>query len=359
MLNILRITLLVTFASLALNVSAQKQIIRGFVSDIKTQKPLKNVHVIILGTVKGATSNEAGAFELILNSVNGQDLVISHIGYKTQQVKVTTSGELSIGLEPEVTDLRSINLVLYPKKLPDWELIRKIEARLGHSKPQEEFNIVESGAIYPNGMEAFQIELGNALLPEFPQDWKSNLTIRFTVDPSGTATDIFSTDSALIKPARMREIFSKLSTWTPATQQQIKVPQQFSVDVIRQEVPEFEMRDHWGMYRFIEKNLRYPPGAAKAGIRGIVDFTLHLNDDGTIMEVKILRDIGEGCGAEVERVVSSIPPEHTIHLLSKTGFKSFEMPVYFYLGGPKPGAFSMILAGDEDTLILPGVSVIR
>lgn len=355
----LRISLLTALTFLALHLNAQKQVIRGTVSDISAQKPLRKAHVILLGTVNGVTCDEAGSFALVLNSGKGERLVVSHIGYKTQEVEVPTLGELTIGLEPEVTELMSINLVLYPREVPDWEAVREVEARLKRPSTQPEFTVLESGATYPNGMFAFKIDLGNALLPEFPQDWQSLFTIRFTVDASGTATDISSSDSTLIKPARLKEIFASLSTWTPATQHQLKVPQQFSVDVVRQAIPVFEKREHSELYRFIEKTLRYPPGAAKAGLRGIVEFSLRLNDDGTIRGVKILRDIGEGCGAEVVRVVSSIPPEHTQQLLSKTGFKRFTMPIYFYLGGPKPGSLSMILASDEATLVLPGASVIR
>lgn len=57
------------------------------------------------------------------------------------------------------------------------------------------------------------------------------------------------------------------------------------------------------MYAFIEKELKYPIMARRNRIQGqcIVSFTL--NTDGTMSGIKLVKNIGGGCGEEALRVV--------------------------------------------------------
>ncbi|GAB3224584.1 hypothetical protein GCM10027346_04900 [Hymenobacter seoulensis] len=57
------------------------------------------------------------------------------------------------------------------------------------------------------------------------------------------------------------------------------------------------------MYAFIEKELKYPILARRNRIQGqcIVSFTL--NTDGTMSGIKLVKQIGGGCGEEALRVV--------------------------------------------------------
>ncbi|WP_303311337.1 energy transducer TonB [Hymenobacter sp. BT730] len=57
------------------------------------------------------------------------------------------------------------------------------------------------------------------------------------------------------------------------------------------------------MYAFIEKELKYPVMARRNRIQGtcIVSFTL--NTDGTLSGVKLVKQIGGGCGEEALRLV--------------------------------------------------------
>ncbi|TGE20105.1 energy transducer TonB [Hymenobacter elongatus] len=58
-----------------------------------------------------------------------------------------------------------------------------------------------------------------------------------------------------------------------------------------------------GLYTFIEKELKYPIMARRNRIQGtcIVSFTL--NTDGTMAGIKLVKNIGGGCGEEALRVV--------------------------------------------------------
>lgn len=57
------------------------------------------------------------------------------------------------------------------------------------------------------------------------------------------------------------------------------------------------------MAEFISQNITYPPKAFKKGIQGkpVVSFTVE--KDGTLSNIKVLREIGGGCGKEAARVI--------------------------------------------------------
>ena len=61
------------------------------------------------------------------------------------------------------------------------------------------------------------------------------------------------------------------------------------------------------MLKFLADNIVYPQQAKDNKIEGKVFVTFVVEKDGTISNIKILRDIGGGCGAEVVRVVKLMP----------------------------------------------------
>ena len=61
------------------------------------------------------------------------------------------------------------------------------------------------------------------------------------------------------------------------------------------------------LYAFIQRNLRYPQKALNDKIEGTVYVTFSVEKDGSIGAIKILRDIGGGCGEEAVRIVKMMP----------------------------------------------------
>ncbi len=57
------------------------------------------------------------------------------------------------------------------------------------------------------------------------------------------------------------------------------------------------------MLDFISSNLQYPDTAKAEGIEGTCVVQFIVIEDGSIIEPKILRDIGAGCGEEVLRII--------------------------------------------------------
>jgi TonB family protein len=61
------------------------------------------------------------------------------------------------------------------------------------------------------------------------------------------------------------------------------------------------------MYAFLYRIIKYPKKAIRKNITGVVYAGFVVEKDGQISNVKILRDIGGGCGKEVLRVINAMP----------------------------------------------------
>lgn len=89
---------------------AQDAVIRGSIKD-EGGSPVPGANVIIKGTNLGTTSDEEGAFSI---SASASDiLVISFIGYKTQEIPVGDQTALNVTLAPDLTTLGEVVVVGY------------------------------------------------------------------------------------------------------------------------------------------------------------------------------------------------------------------------------------------------------
>jgi len=83
------------------------------------------------------------------------------------------------------------------------------------------------------------------------------------------------------------------------------------------------------LYNFIYSNLRYPQVAKDNAIEGRVFLTFVVEKDGSITNVKIIRDIGGGCGHEAKRVVEMMPKWIPGKQNGKPVRVQFNMPIRF------------------------------
>ncbi|MRS63977.1 energy transducer TonB [Larkinella terrae] len=86
-----------------------------------------------------------------------------------------------------------------------------------------------------------------------------------------------------------------------------------------------------GMAEFIQKNLHYPPSAARASISGRVYLQFVVNTDGSIVDVNVLKGIGFGCDEEAVRVVKKMPNWQPGKQSGKPVRVRFNLPVVFAL----------------------------
>jgi len=86
------------------------------------------------------------------------------------------------------------------------------------------------------------------------------------------------------------------------------------------------------LMNFLSKNLHYPVAARENGIEGKVAIQFVVNEDGSITDVTIKRDIGGGCGEEASRVVKMMPKWNPGKQNSNAVKVQYTLPVTFKLG---------------------------
>ncbi len=82
---------------------------------------------------------------------------------------------------------------------------------------------------------------------------------------------------------------------------------------------------------FISKNIKYPNIAIDNVIEGRVILTFIVEKNGTITDIKVLKDIGGGCGEEAARVAKLMPKWKPGKVKGKTVRTRFNMPIMFQL----------------------------
>ena len=82
---------------------------------------------------------------------------------------------------------------------------------------------------------------------------------------------------------------------------------------------------------FIQRNLRYPEEAKRNKIEGKVFISFIIEADGSVSNIKVLRDIGSGCGAEAVRVVKMMPKWKPGKQRGKAVRTQFNLPIQFVL----------------------------
>ena len=83
--------------------------------------------------------------------------------------------------------------------------------------------------------------------------------------------------------------------------------------------------------KFITENIYYPEIARETSIQGTVAVSFVVGKDGKARDIKVIKDIGGGCGKEAVRVINKmpywIPGEANGHVVSVR----FTLPVRFRL----------------------------
>lgn len=86
-----------------------------------------------------------------------------------------------------------------------------------------------------------------------------------------------------------------------------------------------------GLTKYIQENIQYPIEAKEKGITGNVFVTFIIEKNGSVSNVKVLRDIGGGCGDEVVRIVKAMPHWEPGKQRGKPVRVQFNLPVNFSL----------------------------
>lgn len=85
------------------------------------------------------------------------------------------------------------------------------------------------------------------------------------------------------------------------------------------------------LYKYLASNIKYPAAAKEQKIQGHVIVNFVIEKDGSVSNIKLLRDIGGGCGEEAIRVVQAMPKWKPARLRGKRVRAQFNLPINFNL----------------------------
>lgn len=106
---VLSVCMLLTFVFTAFSQTRQ---ITGKVTD-KGGEALIGVSVTIKGTTQGASTDVNGSYKVNVPSSGNPILLFRYVGYKTQEVAVSSRSQLNVSLEDEVTALNEVVVIGY------------------------------------------------------------------------------------------------------------------------------------------------------------------------------------------------------------------------------------------------------
>lgn len=113
---------------------------------------------------------------------------------------------------------------------------------------------------------------------------------------------------------------------TPAASQNTEE----EVFVVVEEDPEFPGGMD-ALYQYLASNIRYPEKAKKEKIEGRVFVSFVIEKDGSVSNIKVLRDIGGGCAEEAMRVVQAMPKWKPGRQRGKRVRTQYTLPINFNL----------------------------
>lgn len=114
----------------------------------------------------------------------------------------------------------------------------------------------------------------------------------------------------------------------PVLEEKVEKPEEiFKVVEQKPEFPDGEA----AMLKFIYSNIKYPPIARENGVEGTAYVTFVVEKDGSITDVKVVRDIGAGCGEEAVRVVKMMPKWNPGKQRGRPVRVQFNLPVKYKL----------------------------
>lgn len=120
----------------------------------------------------------------------------------------------------------------------------------------------------------------------------------------------------------------------PIVQEQVEVVEQTKeqeVFMVVEDMPEFPGGEA-KMFKYIAENVEYPPLARENNIQGRVTVQFVVDENGKIIDAKVLKGIGWGCDEAALKVVNSMPRWKPGKQRNKAVRVRFVIPIRFVLG---------------------------
>lgn len=154
--------------------SSPAKIIQGNVVDAEDGRALPGVNVTLKGSNVGTITDEEGNYQIAMNSLS-EGLVFSYIGFETKEVVPGSKNEVSVALEPDISELSEVVVVGY-----------------GTSEPVAAEPTTVEMAEPAGGKRAFKQYLEQNM--RYPEQALNNrvegkVTVQFTIQSSGAVSD--------------------------------------------------------------------------------------------------------------------------------------------------------------------------
>jgi len=227
----------------------------------------------------------------------------------------------------------------------------QIEAQ---EKREDVFEEVEQMPEFPGGNQALMQFLNDSI--RYPEEAQRNgiegkVVCRFVVNSDGSISDIEIVQS--VHPlfnAEVVRVIESMPKWIPGkqdgravnvqhmifldfqTQRRVQetVQNNGTVFTIVEQKPKFPGGNQ-ALMRFLSNNLRYPMIAAEKEIQGRVVVQFVVNNDGSIVDVQVLRSVHPSLDAEAVRLIQSMPKWTPAEQRGKKVRVLFTMPINFRL----------------------------
>lgn len=164
--------------------SGEKIRISGKVTHYDSGKPLDGAIVVIQGTTTGVATDKDGYYAILIPNDKAV-LVFSHVGFKSQEIRVTGNTVINVMLEKEVVDID------FSKK--NYLLPREKAAQTATVNEKDTYVVVEELPSYPGGTDALKKFIDDNL--QYPADAKSKgvygkVIVAFTITAEGKMADV-------------------------------------------------------------------------------------------------------------------------------------------------------------------------
>src|SRR5437868_5698771 len=106
------LTLVLLLMMTSTQLLAQALQVSGKITD-ETGQPIPGANILEKGTANGTVTDGSGAFSLNVSGGSSAVLVISFIGYKSQEVTVGDRTVIDLSLAPDITSLQEVVVTGY------------------------------------------------------------------------------------------------------------------------------------------------------------------------------------------------------------------------------------------------------
>lgn len=153
------------------------------------------------------------------------------------------------------------------------------------------------------------------------------LSLFVACQPTTSENDSDSTDSQTLEATKIQEE----TTFTPTeiVSENIEKNTETVFTVVEENAMFPGGQDE--LIKYLALNIQYPKQAKVRGVEGLVYVSFVVEKDGSLTDIKLLRDIGSGCGQEALRVVQEMPKWKPAKLKGETVRMQFNLPVKFTL----------------------------